>query len=345
MSKTLTLPVLLLVLSLMVPATLAGQVSYQVSDQKVVLDGATYYMHLVLKDQTLYSIAKTYKVTIDAITSNNVIPANGIQTGQILRVPQSGALVASMNKSRPPVTSAAVSEPQAKAAPEKETPPPASVSSGREDKPAAAAAKAESEGYRMHKVKKGETLYSLSRDYKVTVEAIIRVNDVPRNEIQIGQMLKIPPSDYVTFVKEETTDDATPPEEAAKAAEKGAGPSAAGTTAAGAKPQPETKVAKPETKPETKPQTETQAAKTETKPQTEAQAGKPETEKQTVKPEPKIYHKVKKGESLSDIAKKYNVTVREIKDANEGLIFPMTGMKLLIPVKKGEGAAGTEIKD
>ena len=57
----------------------------------------------------------------------------------------------------------------------------------------------------MHKVRKGETLYSLSRDYKVTVEAIIRANDVPRNEIQIGQMLKIPPSDYVTFVKEEPT--------------------------------------------------------------------------------------------------------------------------------------------
>ncbi len=67
----------------------------------------------------------------------------------------------------------------------------------------------------MHKVKKGETLYSLSRDYKVTVEAIIRVNDVPRNEIQIGQMLKIPPSDYVTFVKEEPTAG-----EAAEAAEK-----------------------------------------------------------------------------------------------------------------------------
>jgi len=314
MSKTRTLPILLLIVALLIPVTLSGQVSYEVSDQKVVLDGKTYYMHLVLKDQTLYSIAKTYKVSIDAITAINVIPANGIQADQLLRIPESAALAATTPAPKPPATAAAIKEPQPKAQPEKETPPPATVTPAKEDKSAGPAAKTESDGYRMHRVKKGETLYSLSRDYKVTVEAIIRANDVPRNEIQIGQMLRIPPSDYVTFVKEETTVSETPPEEV-------------NTPPAEAKPQPEAPAAKPETKP-----------------QTEAQTAKPETEKQPAKPEPKTYHKVKKGESLSDIAQKYNVTVREIKDANEGLIFPMTGMKLVIPVKKSEGT-GTEIKD
>jgi len=327
MLKTLTLPVLLLIVALLVPATLSGQVSYEVSDQKVVLDGQTYYMHLVLKDQTLYSIAKTYKVPIDAITSINVIPANGIQKDQVLRIPESAALAATKPSPRPPAAAAAVKEPQPVVQPEKQTPPPAAATPVREDKPAGTAAKAEAEGYRMHKVKKGETLYSLSRDYKVTVEAIIRVNDVPRNEIQTGQILKIPPSDYVTFVKEDTGTGQTPQEEV-------------NTPPAEAKPQPEA--------PATKPQAEVPAAKAETKaetkPQTEAQTAKTETEKQPVKPEPKTYHKVKKGESLSDIAAKYNVTVREIKDANEGLIFPMTGMKLVIPVKKSEGT-GTEIKE
>jgi LysM repeat protein len=310
MAKTQTLPVIMIIVALLVPATLSGQVSYSVSDQKVVLDGTTYYMHLVLKDQTLYSIAKTYKVTIDAITSNNDIPVNGIQEGQVLRVPQSGALVAAMSKSKPPAPAAAVNEPPIKAQPEKETPPPASVTSAKEDKPAGPAAKAESEGYRMHKVKKGETLYSLSRDYKVTVEAIIRANDVPRNEIQIGQTLRIPPSDYVTFVKEEPTAGEAPDKDS------------------GTPPETKTKV----------PQQEQPSA------QTQPQAASPAPEKQKAKPEPKTYHKVKKGESLSDIAEKYNVTVREIKDANEGLIFPMTGMKLVIPVKNSE-AAGPEKKD
>ena len=323
MLKTLTLPVILLIVALLVPATLSGQVSYQVSDQKVVLDGQTYYMHLVLKDQTLYSIAKTYNVSIDAITSNNVIPDNGIQTDQVLRIPESAAMAATMKKSEPPAKAAEVKEPKPKAQPEKETPPPAPVASAREDKPAAPAVKAEAEGYRMHKVKKGETLYSLSRDYKVTVEAIIRVNDVPRNEIQTGQMLKIPPSDYVTFVKEETPAGVTPAEEVAKDAGKDVKTSTAETKA-------------------TVPKQEQSSAQTQ--PQTQTQAGSAEAEKQKAKPEPKTYHKVKKGESLSDIAQKYNVSVREIKDANEGLIFPMTGMKLVIPVKKSEGAA-TEIKN
>ena len=306
MSKTRTLPVLLVIFVLLMPATLSGQVNYAVSDQKVVLDGKTYYMHLVLKDQTLYSIAQTYKVSIDAITSNNVIPANGIQTDQVLRIPESAAMSATMPKPKPPTAAAPVKETQPKAQPERETPPPASVTSAKEDKPAGPAAKAESEAYRMHKVRKGETLYSLSRDYKVTVEAIIRANDVPRNEIQIGQMLRIPPSDYVTFVKEEPTAGEAPEKESVTPAETKA----------------------------TVPQQEKPSSQTQT--QNQPQAASPEPEKQKAKPEPKTYHKVKKGESLSDIAQKYNVTVREIKDANEGLIFPMTGMKLVIPVKNSE---------
>src|SRR5665647_426387 len=306
MSKTRTLPVLLLIVGLLVPVTLSGQVSYSVSDQKVVLDGKTYYMHLVLKEQTLYSIAQTYKVSIDAITSNNVIPVNGIQADQVLRIPESAAMASTMPKPKPPVTAAAVREPQPKVQPERETQPPATVTPAKEDKPAVPAAKAESESFRMHKVRKGETLYSLSRDYKVTVEAIIRANDVPRNEIQIGQMLRIPPSDYVTFVKDEPTAGEAPEKEADTPAETKA----------------------------TVPQQEKPSAQTQT--QNQPQAASPEPEKQKAKPEPKTYHKVKKGESLSDIAQKYNVTVREIKDANEGLIFPMTGMKLVIPVKNSE---------
>ena len=39
MAKTQTLPVILIIVALLVPATLSGQVSYSVSDQKVVLDG------------------------------------------------------------------------------------------------------------------------------------------------------------------------------------------------------------------------------------------------------------------------------------------------------------------
>ena len=66
-----------------------------------------YYMHEVQKNQTLYSISRAYKVTIDAITRENIIPSSGIQTGQVLRIPSAEPLQAS--QSRQPAESRAAS--------------------------------------------------------------------------------------------------------------------------------------------------------------------------------------------------------------------------------------------
>ena len=309
------LPVLLLMVALIVPTALSGQVPVDISNQKIVSEGKTYYMHLVLKDQTLYSISKAYKVSIDAITSENVIPPNGIQTDQILKIPESAALVREQVQTAAPVKPKA--QPETRPEEQPETQP--AVQPGAEPPvPAEPAPKAESENYRMHKVKKGETLYSISRDYSVTVAALIRVNDVPRNEIKEGQMLRVPPSDFETFVKDEPDVVAEP--EGMKPAEV----------------QPEA-VSGPGIEDKAKTETETES-------KTQTQAAKPGDEKQPVKAESRKYHKVQKGESLSDIAKKYNISVREVKDANDGLLFPMPGMKLVIPVS-GSKTADTVIKD
>ena len=309
------LPVLILIVALVVPTTLTGQVRVDVSNQKVVSGGKTYYMHHVLKDQTLYSISKAYKVPIDAITRENVIPSNGIQTDQVLKIPESPALAQEQTRAVPPAQ--VKEQPEAQPAAQPKAQP-----AMQKAEPAEPSPKAEVKDFRMHKVKKGETLYSISRDYNVTVAAIIRENDVPRNEIQAGQMIKIPPSDFETFVKEEPEPEIKP--------EADINPEAAVKPDADVNPEP---VAKPKDVSETKPQAQTQN-----------QTVTPATEKKAVKPEPKKYHKVLKGESLADIARKYNVTVREIKDANDGLLFPMPGMKLIIPVKSGE-AEDTAIKN
>jgi LysM repeat protein len=50
-------------------------------------------------------------------------------------------------------------------------------------------------------------------------------------------------------------------------------------------------------------------------------------------PAKKKIHKVQKGESLGDIAKKYDLTLQELKQANKGVIFAMPDMRLVIPVK------------
>jgi LysM repeat protein len=317
------LPVLILIVALVVPTALSGQVRVDVSNEKIVSGGRTYYLHHVLKDQTLYSISKAYKVSIEAITRENVIPPNGIQTDQVLKIPESAAMAQERARAVPP---AQVREQQEAPPPEQ----PKAQAAAQKTKPAEPAPRAEAKEFRMHKVKKGETLYSISRDYNVTVAAIIRENDVPRNEIQAGQMLKIPPSDFETFVQEEPEQEAKP--DALPNAEVKKEPEAvpANLPHAEVKQEP---AEKPKDVTETKPQ-----------PQSQNQAAAPAPEKKPAKPEPKKYHKVQKGESLSDIAKKYNVSVREIKEANDGLLFPMPGMKLVIPAGTGE-AADTTVKN
>jgi len=65
-------------------------------------------------------------------------------------------------------------------------------------------------------------------------------------------------------------------------------------------------------------------------------AGKSDDKPKPAQPEKKKIHKVQKGESLADIAKKYDITVQELKQANKGVIFAMPDMRLVIPVREEE---------
>jgi len=45
----------------------------------------------------------------------------------------------------------------------------------------------------IHTVKKGDTLYSLSKLYEVPVKDLIQINQITDQTIYLGQELKIPP--------------------------------------------------------------------------------------------------------------------------------------------------------
>jgi len=255
MYKTCLLQKLALVIALALPAALYGQVPVDISSQKIISEGKVYFMHPVLKGQTLYSISRAYKVTIDDITRLNVVPPNGIQTEQVLKIPASEALTASQPKPQPK------SQPQA-------APANAPATS-----PAPAPAK--------------------------TAEQ----NVTPPANQGITQYVTTPPTQPQTQVTTQT--------------------------------QSQTKS---QTQSQTQPQTQSQTqSQTQPQPQTqpEAQPAAKSAEKKPVakaaKPET---HKVQKGESISSIARDHGVTERELKKANKGLLFPMPGMYLVIPVKQ-----------
>ena len=140
MSLKRTTSAFLLVFVLLFPAGLSAQVPAPVaverSTQKIVAGGKVYYMHQVLKGQTLYSISKAYNVTVDQLTENNEIPPTGIKEGQMLKVPADA---------------------------------PASAAT-------AAGPANQDERYLYHWVKRGETLSSVAREYGISVRDLKKAN-------------------------------------------------------------------------------------------------------------------------------------------------------------------------
>ena len=143
-----------------------------------------------------------------------------------------------------------------------------------------------------HKVEPGETLASISDKYKVTPEDIKSWNNMTRNSLRTGQMLRI------------TT-------------------TAAIADASGAK---ETAPSRQQTQ---APRQESSWKKDSAKKQTATASGssksgsKTGTAKKKTEPKTPVTHNVKSGENLTVIAKKYGTTVAELKKANN-----MTGDEL-----------------
>ncbi len=173
--------VILLVTFSLTPLSGQEPVPVEVSDHRTVKDGKEYFLHVVLRGQTLYSISRAYNVTIEQIRSANTIPDNGIQEGQMLQIPVSAAMQKAVSDVVPGPAKDTMPGRDAHAVVERAT-----VIS-RE----APAAEQGDEKYIFHRVRRGETLASIARQYGVTVKELKREN---RGLLfpQIGDYLRIP---------------------------------------------------------------------------------------------------------------------------------------------------------
>jgi LysM repeat protein len=124
------------------------------SNNKVILEGTVYYIHVVKPGQTLYSIAKAYNISQKEIAIENPGVISGLQLGQAIKIPVEPAMEEEIDTSD---------------------------------------IEQFEETGRTHIVRPGETLYRIARDYKVNEVALKEANEgLDESDLQPGQKLVIP---------------------------------------------------------------------------------------------------------------------------------------------------------
>ncbi len=184
------------------------------SEDKVVIGGEVYYIHIVKPGQTLYSISREYNVPQKEILLENPAIYTGLQANQALKIPfvpedeekevlphdpgedyvlhtvEPGQTLFSLSTAynvdmddiirlNPGVEEGLQINQVVRIPAQK-------VYIAREGFPS------EEDNYIHHQVERGETLYSLSRQYDVPVRAIRRVNERLIWGLKYGEYIRIP---------------------------------------------------------------------------------------------------------------------------------------------------------
>lgn len=72
----------------------SAQEPVKISKEKVSIEGVAYYIHIVQKGQTLYSISKAYNVSTEVLLKENRSAVYGLREGFALKIPVVGTLPA-----------------------------------------------------------------------------------------------------------------------------------------------------------------------------------------------------------------------------------------------------------
>jgi len=226
---------LLIILSVIIPfCSSFAQETVDVKRSEIIeeYDGKKFYIHLIQPGQTLYSIAKVYGVSIEEIELENPQVAEGLKVNQVLKVPVVQSSMLSENKNihqqqpvaqddtlkgfiyhtvipgetlyrltkdfdvtvnqltelNPELTDG-LKAGQVLMIPEKKE---ISMDMIEIKKDTVVY-------YIMHKVRKKETLYSLSRQYDVSIDDLFLLNPVLEQGLKKKQEIKIPVSDIQAY--------------------------------------------------------------------------------------------------------------------------------------------------
>lgn len=180
----LMLFVTVLAMSVSLEAQTTAPVPVTISKEKIVVEGKVYYMHQVLKGQTLYSIARAYSVSVDIVSRENGLTDNSIKDGQVLRIPAAAVAQgqAAMKNAAGNNQPQATGQPGQTGQPGRGTPNsqagqgrPAVTTAEPRTQPAQTPA-TQDERYIHHRVQRGETLGTIANDYGISVRDLKRAN-------------------------------------------------------------------------------------------------------------------------------------------------------------------------
>ncbi len=132
------------------------------AQKEIEIDGVKYIQHTVAKSETVFSLCQKYKVTQKDILQANPGLSGVLQAGSIIKIPVG-----------------------------KVVPAPKVV---QETKPETKAVSQDEEEYYYHKVGKRQTIFSVSQQYGITANDLIRYNPELTKGLVVGQVLKIPVS-------------------------------------------------------------------------------------------------------------------------------------------------------
>ena len=305
--------------------------------------------HAVKKGETLSAIAKKHDISVAELKSQNKLKSVNLSIGQELKV---------FKKEVVPSSKPVVNKPEGKIiarlapgqTPGGMTPPdlPPDAMPGstinlvvEDAKPSPTGRQAEpqvedvaenisEDGIVTHTVKGGETLFSIARKYKVSIDDLKKQNNLALNSLTTGQKLKIKVYNPAVFSNTKASNDAvvvteTVMEEKTAAVEtsetkfEDAG-AIVETTAKEVKDDVEELVEEKEetiVEKETDAKEELDAREEQTKALIEKYKGKDATEpKEKVESDKPSIYVVKKGDTLWSIAKKHQISLKDLKKLN-----------------------------
>ncbi len=140
-----------------------SQVPVERSKDKIVISGVTYYLHIVKKGETIYSISKAYGITSEELTRENPPALNGLKEGQSIRIPEKIVTAA------PPLQTASV------------------LQTARDEN-----------RFIYHRLQTGETIYFLAKKYSVSENEIVKSNPgIDINKLPLGYEIAIPRKEFM----------------------------------------------------------------------------------------------------------------------------------------------------